>query len=115
MYRVGGLLGFPAFVAYAGYKGWNRSLATCATIVTLGYCIPPSFRGSKFFKDLYMGLLFAPFKKCSRHYEWIPTKSEPTIMLYHPHGMFSWGFANGSAWNDFLFKEGVVGLVAEAL
>ena len=82
---VGGLLVFPSFVLYAGYKGWRSSLATCATIVTLGYVFPPSFRGSKFFKDFYMAYLFAPFKKVSRQYEWLPSRSDPqpTMMLYH--------------------------------
>ena len=36
-------------------------------------------------------------------------------MLYHPHGMFSWGFLNAGAWNSFYYKNGVVGLVADAL
>ena len=106
---------FPPVVAYAAYKGLHQTLGVCFAVVALGYSFPPSFKGFTFLKDFYIAHCFSPFKKVTRHMEFLPSKETPSIMLYHPHGMFSWGFANAGAWNSFYYNSGVVGLVADAL
>lgn len=62
-----------------------------------------------------MRYIFLPFKSSQRRFKHIPTRANPGIVLYHPHGMFSWGFANGGAWNFFYYQKGFQGLVASSL
>ena len=105
----------PALALTAGYYGHAKAVAAYLGIVATGYLFPSDFKGSTAVKDFYVNYMFAPFKATSCHMAWLPTKKEPAIMLYHPHGMFSWGFANGGAWNSFYYDTNVCGFVAESL
>lgn len=111
---VGGFAS-PAF-AYHWYKTKNSvALSFYAAVVASGYVFPSSYTGSPSLKEFYMRYIFLPFKSSQRRFKHIPNRDNPGIVLYHPHGMFSWGFANGGAWNLFYYKEGFQGLVASSL
>ncbi|GMH57156.1 hypothetical protein TrRE_jg12313 [Triparma retinervis] len=111
---VGGFAS-PAF-CYHWYKTKNSvALSLYAAIIASGYIFPSSYSGSPSLKDFYMRYIFLPFKSSQRRFRHIPTKDDPGIVLYHPHGMFSWGFANGGAWNFFYYQRGFQGLVASSL
>ena len=98
------------------YKTKNSlALSVYAAVVASGYIFPSSYSGSPGLKDFYMRYIFLPFKASQRRFKHLPDKSNPGIVLYHPHGMFSWGFMNGGAYNNFYYKQGFQGLVAASL
>ena len=98
------------------YKAKNSlALTIYIAVVASGYAFPSSYKGSPTLKNFYMRHIFLPFKSSQRRFKKLPSKTNPGIVLYHPHGMFSWGFANGGAWNSFFYTKGFLGLVASSL
>ena len=111
---IGGFVS-PFVAAYYGLvKGRRDILYGFLGIVVFGELWPKRVRWNSF-RQFYVKLLPQPFKSHTIKMETLPEKEKPSIMVYHPHGAFSWGFITSGGWQEYFNTRGGIGLVANSL
>jgi len=101
---VGGFAS-PLIATYYGLvKGNKKLLYSYLSIVIIGELWPKRLSNLRKLDDFFVKHLSSPFKTHTIKLQKLPDQSKPSIMVYHPHGIFSWGFITGGGWRKFYYE-----------